>query len=73
MHLAAVRYRDVKRHIKSRETYNIIRDPGEKFPSQPKYLWFNVVSKQMIARHKNMMQRYPNRVLWDEYDAKISE
>ena len=69
--LAAVRMENMKLHIKdgnkgglpNMEVYNIIRDPGEKFGSMYYHLSYVVPFQRIIAKHKKLIEKYPNREL----------
>jgi len=45
------------------EVYNIIRDPGEKFGSMYYHLSYVVPFQRIIAKHKKLIEQYPNRQL----------
>lgn len=68
--LAAVRLGDIKQHLATGDTYNILRDPAERFSLRPKYLWVNVPIRRYVYEHQALMQRYPNRVLEETAGAR---
>ncbi len=69
--IGAVRMGDIKMHIKSQsqgglpnvEVYNIRRDPAEKFDAMYQYLAKVVPFQKLIAAHKKLIEKYPNRKL----------
>jgi arylsulfatase len=69
--LGAVRWGDIKMHILSggahgglppMETYNVMRDPGEKFGKMYPYLWTVTPFQNLIRAHKRLIQKFPHRV-----------
>ena len=42
------------------ETYNILRDPGEKYGAVYPYLWFIQPLNNTIGAHQQMIQKYPH-------------
>ena len=63
MRLAAIRYENMKQHVLKGEVYNIIRDPGEKMGNPTPYIWVMTPIRRLLLEHKEMMKRFPNRVL----------
>jgi len=70
-HLGAVRWGDIKMHILSggahgglppMKTYNVMRDPGEKFGKMYPYLWTVTPFQNLIKSHKLMIRKFPHRV-----------
>ena len=43
------------------ESYNVRRDPGEKFGEFYPYLWMVTPLSKEVKAHKQMMQKFPNR------------
>ena len=68
-HLGAFRRGDFKAHflggaaggLPKMEAYNVRRDPGEKYGEFYPYLWLVTPIQQDIKKHKQMMQKFPNR------------
>ncbi|NGX42788.1 MAG: Arylsulfatase [Chlamydiae bacterium] len=67
-HLGALRLNDIKLHIKGTggsipeiETYNIMRDPGEKFGKLYPYLWMVQPAQDVVKGHFQMIKKFPNR------------
>lgn len=65
--LAAIRYQNFKIHLKEGhgglpgiETYNVMRDPGEKFPEAALFVFTPV--QNLLREHIKMIQKFPNRV-----------
>lgn len=69
--LAAVRWRDIKQHLKTGDTYNIMRDPTERFSLRPKYLWGNVPLRKMVIEHEKLMEKFPNRKLKETAGSEL--
>ena len=63
MRLGAIRYENMKQHVLKGEVYNIIRDPGEKMGNPTPYIWVMTPIRRLLLEHKEMMKRFPNRVL----------
>ena len=70
-HLGAIRWGDFKLHIKSGgghgglppiESYNVMRDPGEKFGYMYPYLFTVTPFQNLIKSHKLQIKKFPNRV-----------
>jgi arylsulfatase len=70
-HLGAIRWGDFKLHIKPGgghgglppiESYNVMRDPGEKFGYMYPYLFTVTPFQNLIKSHKLQIQKFPNRV-----------
>ncbi|NGX58510.1 MAG: Arylsulfatase [Chlamydiae bacterium] len=67
-HLGAVRINDIKLIIKGTggsipeiETYNIKRDPCERFGKLYPYLWMVQPAQDLIKGHLQLIQKFPNR------------
>ncbi len=70
-HLGATRWGDFKLHIKSGgghgglppiESYNILRDPGEKYGAMYPYLFTVAPFQELVKSHIQLIQKFPNRV-----------
>jgi arylsulfatase len=68
--LGAVRWMDIKATIKGGgshgglpaiEMTNILRDPGEKFPSMYPYLWTVAPFQKLVAGHKRLIEEFQHR------------
>jgi arylsulfatase len=44
------------------ETYNVMRDPGEKFGKMYPYLWTVTPFQNLIKSHRLLIQKFPHRV-----------
>lgn len=77
-HLGAIRLNDIKLHIKGTggsipeiETYNILRDPGEKFGKLYPYLWMVQPAQDAVKGHMSMIGKFPNRKPEGAPEAKL--
>jgi arylsulfatase len=68
--LGAVRWRDIKATIRgggstgglpALEMTNVRRDPGEKFAKMYPYLWTVAPLQNLVASHKRLIEKFPNR------------
>ena len=69
-HLGAIRLNDIKLHIKGTggsipeiETYNIMRDPAEKFGKLYYYLWMVQPVMDLVKAHMALNHKFPHRNL----------
>lgn len=69
-HLGAVRWEDFKIHIlggahgglPAMESYNVMRDPGEKYGKMYPYLFTVTPLQNLLRSHKLLIEKFPNRV-----------